>query len=373
MPDTIQPIRICHLTSSHRALDTRIFNREAISLYQAGYIVVVVGRHPKQEILEGVNIIPLTTKSSNRLRLLIEILKIALRQRAAVYHFHDPDLILVGLILKLLGKKVIYDVHEDYEQNILSHGRVGKIFRNPASLVFRWIECLASSLFDFMIVADTNIEGKFKKEKTERISNAPPKRFVQAKRIRADDAFAFRVVYLGLVSKPHGIGEMLDALNRLKHKDSIELHLIGDSASELQKLWVGNRQVVFHGRVPWEQMHKMLADADVGLLLYQPTPAHRHFTGEGNTKLFEYMGSGLPIIYSDFPKLRKLIEPIGCGIPVDPTDPQKIAEAIDELFESPERRAALGAKGRLAVQEQYNWEVEEQKLLKVYERVLSTR
>ena len=86
--------------------------------------------------------------------------------------------------------------------------------------------------------------------------------------------------------------------------------------------------MIHHGRVAWERLGEMLAAADVGLFLYQPNPAHLHFTGEGNTKLFEYMGSGLPILYSDFPKLRRLIDSIGCGVAVNPTDQGEIAKAL---------------------------------------------
>ena len=78
---------------------------------------------------------------------------------------------------------------------------------------------------------------------------------------------------------------------------------------------------------------------------------------------------GLPIIISDFPKLKTLIETMGAGIAVDSTRPLAIAAAIRQLRDKPELRHRLGENGRLAVLKERNWDNEATKLLTVYQEL----
>ncbi|GAH16762.1 unnamed protein product, partial [marine sediment metagenome] len=131
-------MHIVHLISVHPAFDVRIFHKEAKTLVKVGYNVVLIAQHTKEEIVDGVRIVPLP-KPRNRFdrmtRVVWKLSILALRERADVYHFHDPELIPVGLILKLFGRKVIYDVHEDVPEQILNKDWVGNsIARKIVSL-----------------------------------------------------------------------------------------------------------------------------------------------------------------------------------------------------------------------------------------------
>ena len=83
-------------------------------------------------------------------------------------------------------------------------------------------------------------------------------------------------------------------------------------------------------------------------------------------KMFEYMAAGLPVIASNFPLWKQIIEGNQCGICVDPLDPKAIAEAIDYLILHPEEAERMGRNGQRAVQEKFNWGIEEKKLLDFY-------
>lgn len=83
-------------------------------------------------------------------------------------------------------------------------------------------------------------------------------------------------------------------------------------------------------------------------------------------KMFEYMSAGLPVIASNFPLWKEIIEGNQCGICVNPLEPKEIAAAIDWLTQNPEAAEQMGKNGRKAVEEKYNWQNEEEKLINLY-------
>ena len=83
------------------------------------------------------------------------------------------------------------------------------------------------------------------------------------------------------------------------------------------------------------------------------------------------MAAGIPVIASNFPVWKEIIDGAQCGLCVDPLDPKAIAEAIQYLVDHPYEAEKMGKNGRLAVEEKYNWVIEEQKLLQIYGDLLA--
>src|SRR5918996_1666108 len=101
-------LEIVHVTSAHRTDDDRIFHKECRSLAEHGFGVTVLGPGHGSERVAGVHVLGVSL-SSGRLRRMSEsvwrLVNRSLRLSADIYHFHDPELITLGFVLKLLGRR----------------------------------------------------------------------------------------------------------------------------------------------------------------------------------------------------------------------------------------------------------------------------
>jgi glycosyltransferase involved in cell wall biosynthesis len=364
---------ICHLTSVHDPLDTRIYRKECRSLSRRGYRVVLIapgaGGVDLGDVRRSPAIPPVKNRFVRMLRQPWRIMAAALKCRAKVYHFHDPELLVVGIMLKLAGKLVVYDVHESVGADISSKSYLSPALRRLAALSVSGLERFGSLLFDGIITATPFIARGFDPRKTVVVQNFPVIGELAGsggERRRED-----RILYMGSMSDIRGISEMVRAMELLPAEMMTRLVLVGrfsDPAfeSSLRSL-PGWAKVEYH---PWQErgaLAQLMYGCRLGLILLSPAP--NHYYAYPN-KLFEYMSAGLPVLASDFPLWREIVEGAGCGCLVDPTDPIKIAERISWFISHPGPAEEMGKRGREAVLRDYNWDREEQILVSFYEALI---
>lgn len=124
--------------------------------------------------------------------------------------------------------------------------------------------------------------------------------------------------------------------------------------------------------MPYADMLQYLQQAKMGLVLYQKHPKFEPLGSGTSRKLFTYMAAGLPVVGSQIAAITKVIEETGCGLLVDESSPAAIAEAVGFLLDHPQEAEKMGARGRQAILEKYNWEREEPKFWQVYEQAMNS-
>lgn len=366
------PAKICVLTSAHPPFDVRIFHKECVSLANAGHEVILIAPHGQSEKKQGIHIDPVP-KTTGRIRRMFvtatSVLWRAIKNNADVYHFHDPELIPAGLVLRALGKRVIYDIHEDLPGTISYKSYIPRWLRRPFAKAVDFAETRSAGCFSALIAATPEIAARFRAHHPDVrvVHNYPLSREFEAKNDASSVPESY-VAYVGLrITTARGAKEMVRAMSLLPKSLPVRLKLVGniDSPELLKDLseLPGWEKTDYLGTQDRVGVASILRGARAGLVVLHPEP---NYVTSHPVKLFEYMCAGVPVVASDFSGFRAAVRDSGCGIVVDPLNEKEIAAAIEFLVMHPQEARQMGEKGRQAVEARYNWKNEEHTLLEVY-------
>jgi glycosyltransferase involved in cell wall biosynthesis len=368
--------RIAHLTSVHPRHDVRIFWKECRTLAQKGYDVsLVVADGKGDEKKNGVKIVDVGAHTGGRIsrmtRSTKKVFDKALTLNADLYHIHDPELLPVAVKLKALGKKVIFDSHEDFPADIMSKPYLGRAARVIVSTAFSLYEKRVCKKLDFIISATPAICRKFESIhcRSLDINNYPL--LDELEDLLPWDADRAGVCYIGAMTRVRGVPELVDAM--AKTVSGVRLALVGDFTDPVTgdrcKKSPGWHLIDDHGFVGRDEVRTVMSQAIAGVVTFLPAP--NHIDAQPN-KMFEYMSAGIPVIGSNFPLWRSIIEGNECGVCVDPTNTSEIAACIDYLFMHQAEARRMGERGRAAVLAKYNWTSEGDKLVDLYQQIVGS-
>lgn len=378
-------VKVCHVTSVHQRYDTRIFHKECTSLAKAGYdVTLLVADNKAPEVRNGLKIISADFKPASRLDRILHsgcvMFKYAMQVDAEIYHLHDPELLPVAKKLKQNGKKVIFDSHEDIPAQIRDKAWIPAPLRAVISASCKYYMSKILKEMDFVIAATPHVAmdlGRINPN-TEIVTNYPiiditnniNNIYDGASR---DQAKTTQVVFAGGITKQWNHEIILHAITGL----NVRYKLAGPASEDYMNLlkelpsW---EKVDYLGKISHKEVLTLLSQSDIGLAILQYSGNTNWYDGTlSNTKLFEYMVAGIPVICTNFKLWEAIIDKYQCGLYISPNDVNALRDSIEYLIQNPQKRNEMGLNGYQAVINEFNWSSEEKKLIKLYQFLINAK
>lgn len=375
--------------------DIRV-KKETKALIEAGHEIFLIARRgsnqTKREIVNGVHVyrinsphhnIPLIGSFFYRYCMFFHIITtfISKKRNLDVLHVHDlPFALATCLAGKIIGKPVVFDMHEDYVEMLFWGTKEKKGLKKiKGSLKSKILEieekmCLSLSTKIIVVVEEEIkrlVEMGVPLEKIEVISNTADLddlSNINVSGSHVEFGNKFVISYIGGFSKHRGLDTLVKAMPLILNKMSnAHLLLVGEGPIEghLLKLCKGlniEENVTFTGWVPFEAAMGYIKISDMCAIPYHKT---RQTNKSFPHKLSQYMYFGKPIIVSDVESLKRIIEEARCGIVFEASNPNDLAEKIIEATEQGGLEQ-MGINGKTAAEKKYNWSETSGKIVKLY-------
>lgn len=302
---------VCHFSSVHRMNDTRVYYRQVRGLLGCGISVHLIGR--EADVCKNKN---LTTEVfpeyKSRVRRVIFGNLLMLSKlwcvKADVYQFHDPELVFVGVLLRLMRRKVIFDVHENFEQQIKAKPYFNTRFSRFIALLLAGVEKFTARFMTGIICAVPAIQSRFGHRRSILFRNFPDFSLINTSsspKPEPESGKGFNLFYPGALSEGRGIKYLIDVLDQFD--DEVYLTLMGNFSDEnferTCRQSSGWSKVKYLGRRSVEEVYSEMSKVDVGFQYVKDTPQYR--IGYP-VKVFEFLAAGVPVIVSDIGNRRSL-------------------------------------------------------------------
>jgi glycosyltransferase involved in cell wall biosynthesis len=369
---------LCHFTTAHTELKSRSYHMQCRPLASAGVDVqyaspaTIGDDHPEMRFVK----LPRLKGRLQTLLALPSLIRTLLRLRASLYHFQDPELLPVALVMKIVfRKRIVFDCYEDFASMAYTMRGLPRALRPAVATVVGVIQKIAAISFDGVMTADPlTLRRVGHSGKSEKLTfyNFPNPEFFPTPQSNVKE---FDLVYRGGLSERAGTWLLLDAMRLLAVRGKFtRLLLIGYCDNRAVEAALRDHvrllgltdSVEIHGRIGHEDMAKALGRARIGVSPLQDIPK---FRVNIPVKVFEYWACGLPVVVSNLPPLRPFFKNVGGGLLFVPGDAKALAQSLAWLLDHPHSAARMGQRGRAAIETRFVHRNEVQKLLRFYSRL----
>lgn len=374
----MQKVKVCHITSAHARYDGRIFQKECISLNKNGYDVsLIVNDDIVNETVKGVKIYSVNRAYSGRIKRVLalkDFFRYALHIDADIYHLHDPELLLIAKKLKKKRKKVIFDSHECYYEQIKIKPYLPKLIRNIIAKIYYKYETNVLKNIDAVVgvkpkFVNNSVIDPFKSRcsNVTYVGNYPIKTERTGQWNKRED---FCVCYAGGLTHERGITNLIEACYLAKCK----LILVGPFSSEEYHEFLKQKEayecVEYRGICEKDEVYDIYEEASLGAATLLNVGQY-YKMNDFATKVVEYFQMKLPVLISNYPYAIEMNEKYNFGICVDPDNICEIVKAIKLIRNDKNLAELLGGNGYALYEKHFNWENEEKKLVGLYSDLIT--
>jgi glycosyltransferase involved in cell wall biosynthesis len=289
-----------------------------------------------------------------------------------------PDYLVAAAALpKLLGAKVVLDVHDLVPE--LYAAKFGVDESSPIIKLMTLVErCCVRFADRALAVHRPHLEALLRhgnrESKFSIVMNTPDTRLFARQPGKPSLSGPFVLLYHGTVSRRHGLETAVRAVEIARETyDDIQLLIIGDGDDvERLKGIVDERglgeAVEIGGLRPIEQLEPVFARASAGIVPFVDDPFTRYMLP---VKLMEDVALGLPVISSETPTIRAYFDETMVAF-VRPGDAADLAAKIVALRRDPDARDSLVRRADTFLGH-YSWDRESERYHNLIASLAATR
>ena len=140
-----------------------------------------------------------------------------------------------------------------------------------------------------------------------------------------------RIVHHGVANKNRKLENMIQLVELLDERFTLDLYLQGDEAyiSELKAKYGQRPRVQIKKAVLFHEIIPMLRNYDIGLFYVEPTTFNLAHCLPN--KLFEYIQARLLVAIGPSPDMKKIVREFDCGVVADRFDLESMAQVLNQL------------------------------------------
>jgi glycosyltransferase involved in cell wall biosynthesis len=233
-------------------------------------------------------------------------------------------------------------------------GAVGRALNlaNPNGLPWTWLAERCVGHADAITVASRFLERRFGGTLVPHVRDTdawdPARVDGVAARAELGVGDARVVMFLGTPRGHKGVDDLVEAVEGLA---GTRLVIVGaETGSDAARRWASRPGVVVHGPVPFDDVPRYLAAADVVAVPQRETT---DTVGQVPAKLFDAMAMARPIVATSVSMIPEVLD--GCGLLVPPGDGRALRATLEALLADPARARELGRRARARCVERYSF------------------